>query len=266
MAELPRIVICTRFSFWGKSGWKSEFSEDPGQLFDRDRLEARLALLELVALASLKGQSSQNFDLFLLTSERLPDWARERLEAICAAALPTERFKIVQAGFSPARRWLARWMKRVHGDAPVAQVVLDDDDGLASDYVETLETLLAERRDAGGLKVEALPHFVTFPRGYGLDLESQPPRLLKHNYRFINLGLTMIGRAQDKNIFAISHRTAPKRFGFTEFAERRMFVRSVHGLNDSRVTVNEKWDEVPDWDEDAEIRARFAFLLPMREC
>jgi hypothetical protein len=40
-----------------------------------------------------------------------------------------------------------------------------------------------------------------------------------------------------------------------------MFLRSVHGMNDSRVARTERWKRVDPWREDPDIRARFPWLL-----
>lgn len=93
---------------------------------------------------------------------------------------------------------------------PVAQVVLDDDGALASDYIATLKTHLIKLKAEGKLEIEALPYFVTFPRGYALSLPESQTQLWAQKYAFINLGLTMIGTARQKDIFGISHKAAPK--------------------------------------------------------
>lgn len=40
-AGIPKILISTRFSFYGKFGWKSSYSTDPESLFETSRLLRR---------------------------------------------------------------------------------------------------------------------------------------------------------------------------------------------------------------------------------
>jgi hypothetical protein len=80
-----------------------------------------------------------------------------------------------------------------------------------------------------------LPFFLSWPRGYGCVFRDLArPELYEHSYRFINLGLTLIGRPMDKNILAIDHLKAPRRFGANVFSDKPMFVRGLHDHNDSR--------------------------------
>ncbi len=140
----------------------------------------------------------------------------------------------------------------------MAQVVLDDDDGLACDFMDDMSAQV----DAYFKTDECnLPHFFSWSVGYGFVFSgSERPALYLHRYRFINLGLTILARPQEKNILAIDHRNAPRRFGATVDTSKAMFVRSLHPHNDSRVTVSEKWMEILNWPEDGDVDARFPFL------
>ncbi len=112
----------------------------------------------------------------------------------------------------------------------------------------------------------SLPHFFSWSLGYGLVFDgNKRPALYQHRYRFINLVLTILARPQEKNILAMDHRNAPRRFGATVEANKPMFVRSLHPHNDSRVAVSEKWMEVLNWPDDAEIDARFPFLKSLAD-
>ena len=51
------IVIVTRFSFLGESGWKSDASRSAEMLFEADRLNRRLELFCTITLPSLAAQT-----------------------------------------------------------------------------------------------------------------------------------------------------------------------------------------------------------------
>ena len=140
----------------------------------------------------------------------------------------------------------------------MAQVVWDDDDGLPCDFVVRLKTQLST------LAFVQLPHFVTFPNGYALCLRQNSTALWKHSYRFINLGLRMIGSTDQKNVFGIDHIRAPERLGFTNDSSMPMFVRTLSNMNGSRVTVGQRWVDVPEWAKTDEIKSRFALSYEKR--
>lgn len=253
----PTLCVVTRFSFFGKSGWKSDFSQNTELLFEDDRLNGRLDLLRRIHLPSLAAQTSQNFHLFVLTSANLPAWALKQLTQQCHEALGYDAVSIVAAAPGPARKYLRQFVSRRYGSRPHAQIVLDDDDGLASDFLASVNDELKNfRADT------ELPKFLTFPLGYGMVHSNDGPVLLfRHHYPFINLGLTMITTPQLKNILAIDHKGMPKRRGFRICrADVPMFVRSVHQANDSRVEVGPNWVPVTRPEADADLRERFAWL------
>lgn len=253
----PTLCIVTRFSFLGKSGWKSDFSQDAELLFERDRLNVRLNLLRRIHLASLASQTSKNFHLFVLTSADLPAWALTQLTHQCHEALGSDAVSIVAAPPGPARKYLRKFVSRRYGARAHAQIVLDDDDGLASDFLASVNDELTN------FPVDTeWPKFLTFPEGYGLEHRNDGPDLLfRHRYPFINLGLTMITTPQLKNILSIDHKGMPKRRGFRSCrTDVPMFVRSVHHLNDSRVEVGPNWVPVTRPEAEPNFLQRFAWL------
>lgn len=261
--ELP-ILVVTRFSFLGQSGWKSEASRDGALLFDPARLEQRLLLFEKINLASLAAQDEQGFHHYILTSDQLPSWARSRLEAICLQAYGTpERFTIDAREPGRARKHLRRFMTRFAPGPSLVQVVLDDDDGLAASYMATLRRTLREMQADDPSLLDNLPKYVSFPTGYALSLRNDGGNaaLYLHHYPYINLGLAQIDSTGGKNILAIHHQDAPKRFGCRVVGGQPMFLRAVHDFNDSRVAPHRKWQEVSDWSQDAEVRSRFPALF-----
>ncbi len=263
--DIPKILITTRFSFFGKSGWKSDYSANPDELFDKNRLLKRFWLFENITLPCLKAQTDQDFHYYVLSSKLMPDWAKEKLVELCTKHLDESRFTI---GFGPpayARKYQAWAIKNVAGaDHPVAQVVLDDDDALSTDYIANLKTHLTNLQSKGTLDVDKLPYFITFPRGYALSLREKELQLWAHKYPFINLGLTMIGTTSQKNILGISHKAAPKLFGYIRDDENLMYIRTLSDVNDSRVDQTVRWKEVADWTKNKDVCTRFPFLTSLK--
>ncbi|MEL7214082.1 MAG: glycosyltransferase [Pseudomonadota bacterium] len=258
------IVIAMRFAFFGKSGWKSDTSRDKELLFDKERLSMRLHLLKTVALASLAAQDDQNFHLFILTSEDLPEDAFAQLRAVCEEMLQPAQYTIHARPPAYARKFLRLFMQQKYKSGPIMQVVLDDDDGLSSDYISRL------RKDMRSYlpevtKTNTGPQYISYSHGYGLAIGEDPssvPELYQHAYPYINLGLAMLSTLSEKNIFAIDHQGAPKRAGCHMVKRVAMWVRSVHFTNDSRVEVGDRWRKLDDWPEHPDVKARFSYLDP----
>lgn len=258
LTQAPVIVV-TRFSFVGQSGWQGAASRDADLLFEADRLRRRLTLFTTITLPSLALQTDTGFRHVILTSDRLPPWAMEALQTACSRAYgDPARYDILARPPAPARRPLRLYMEKACPGPAVVQVVLDDDDGLAVDFIALL------RKDLAAVQgdLATLPYFLSYPFGYGLVLdENWDTTLYRHRYPFINAGLTMIGTPSGKNILGIDHRSAPRKFGARLLRRRAMFLRSVHGFNDSRVTPTERWQAVTDWGADDDLAQRFPYLM-----
>ncbi len=106
---------------------------------------------------------------------------------------------------------------------------------------------------------------MSFPSGYGfeigLDAEGRTTGLYAHRYPFINVGQTLVGVPGGANILGIQHRETPLLHEPAVVAGKRMFLKSVHGMNDSLVARTGRWNPLDPWREDADIRARFPWML-----
>ncbi len=261
------LFVVTRFSFLGKSGWKSDASRDAALLFDPDRLRLRLELFKSITLPSLAVQTDRNFVHLVLTSSRLPGWAMIELTAACARAHGEGGpFVILAKRPGVSSIILGRFLQSVVTGPLVAQAVLDDDDGLAVDFVANVRHHLAALDAAGRDTGPQSMTFLSFQNGYGCefgltDAGETTASLYAHRYPFINCGLTMVAAPGAANIFGIKHRKTPLLHDPVLLKGKRMFLRSVHGMNDSRVARTDRWQPVDRWREDADILARFPWML-----
>jgi len=255
------IVVAMRFSYWGKSGWKSPASQDKTLLFDTDRLLLRLSLLQSLALPSLAAQTDQRFHLHVLTSWGLPVWAKQALREACEEVLSEGQFTIDPRRWSLAASQYRNYLRDRYGTARILQVVLDDDDGLSTDFLANMRQEMAMM--AAPETAQAV-RFISQSRGYGLDLtnlDTSAITLYPMRSAFINLGLALSAQADGMNIYGIAHRATPPQHPHVVCKARRMFVRTIHSRNDSRVAVNTGWKPVPNWREKPDIVARFPWLF-----
>ena len=254
------ILVCMRFSYFGNSGWKSEFSKDKDLLFAEDRISNRMSLFAKIPLPSLAAQSDQNFHLFILTSEDLPEWAINILAETAAESLALEQFTILAAPVGNARTFLRKFMTKRYGKRPVMQTVLDDDDGLAVDF---LASTRVEMSLLASIDQPMAMRFVSYANGFGLDLgdgDAAEYSLFRHRYPYINLGLTMASPSDGQNVFSINHRYAPRKNPCRLVRGVPMYVRTIHQANDSRVSVSEFWKPIGNWRKSAEILQQFPYL------
>lgn len=255
-----QIIFETRFSYFGQSGWRSDASRDPGQLFEPARLESRLDLFRRITLPSLAGQRDDDFLHIVLSSDDLPEPQKRKLELYVTEALG-ERAEVIYRPFGSAGHMFRdRVIERFGKQANVAQVVLDDDDALSNDYVSILRyhglCVLNDpfRRDAGT--------FLSFPRGYTLGLEEGEMRWLEpRNVPFTNLGLASVAPAwYRKNPYLTAHKRIGERLASHVIgAGRPFYLRAVHEHNDSRAIAGE--ERLSD-EQIAEVFEYFPFLEP----
>lgn len=257
------IIVAMRFSYWGKSGWRSAPSKDRDLLFATDRLLLRLSLLQSLALPSLAAQTDQRFHLHVLTSWGLPSWAKAALLEALEDTLAPGQFTLDPRRWSLAASQYRNHLKDRYGNARTLQVVLDDDDGLSTDVLASLRVEMAQM--APPESINAI-RFVSHSKGYGLDvtdLESSAIELYPFASQFINLGLALSSQAGGINIYGIAHQRTPLLHPNLVRSERPMWVRTIHERNDSRVKVLNDWTPVPDWRQTPDIAARFRWLLQL---
>lgn len=231
-----KLVFETRFSFLGKSGWKSDVNGAPRLLFSANRMLRRFELFEKITLPSLRDQTDKDFLLLLLCSKRMPDDYRQHLEWLCSRYLQSHQYEIVLKRPRVAGKVFREYVSEIFkNERFVIQTVLDDDDAVCFDFVEICkhEAEMSTQRGYDGNS----SHFLSFARGYSLLVENG--RLegltMKHS-PFVNLGLSLVAPPDCvKNPFLTSHLAIGARHSSTVINTLRPFyLRTIHDHNDSR--------------------------------
>ncbi len=230
-----KTLFMMRYSFFGNSGWRSDVSRDPGQLFSAQRLKRRYELLRDIALPSLINQDDQDFKLVILSSKLMPAWRKKQLLKLAHGVLGKDRVDVL---FKPQMSAPLAFKSYLHGryaaDDLLTQIVLDDDDAVSRDFVGMIKR---EAQAAYDLRMVGKPFcFLSFPKGLSLDLAGETPEVSTRNIPFTNLGLSMVGPAGvHKNVYGIAHknvaRNNPARVIYTK---QPCYVRTVHDTNDSK--------------------------------
>lgn len=234
-ANLVQVVVQTRFSYLGQSGWRSDASRRAEELFDPERLNRRFALFENITLPSLANQTDGDFRLIVLSAAKMPESYRQRLVALVSDQLGDTRatIKFAWPGYASKKMAIAIKSALPLQDA-IIEVVLDDDDALATTYIENLRVGVALQ--AQPLLAQHQYAFVTFPRGLSLFANDGKIAFQNRMVPFTNLGLALVAAPSlGKNIFAVSHKRIGERHPHVVIdSGEPTYVRSVHGDNDSR--------------------------------
>ena len=125
LAAVPLVVV-TRFSYLGRSGWKSDASRDAALLFEPERLRLRLELFRSITLPSLAAQTDRSFSHVILTSNQMPAWAMNELKEACATAHgPGGRYAILARRPGISSAFLRRHLQTISAADALAEEPAD---------------------------------------------------------------------------------------------------------------------------------------------
>lgn len=255
-----KIVFVTRYSFFGYSGWQSPDSKAKERLFDPKRLAQRSECFEKVMLASLQSQTDAKYQLLVLSSEDLPEEHKVLLQEMCHDTVGDRAhilFRPLGHAGTQVRHYIRSQMK---GPRYTAQVVLDDDDAVSNDFVETVRTEAQHLIPYLRSSPEYDYSYLSFPEGLSAVFGDNQIDLYKRSVPFTNLGLTLLAPTMSRrNPFNIDHahlqRDHPSRL---IYMRKPYYIRSVHGYNDSNAGVGDiRW---PEDDLETSVYPRFPFL------
>lgn len=258
-----RVIFETRFSFQGKSGWRSLASRDAALLFDPDRLEKRFTLYENITLPSLANQTDNDFNLVVLASARMPDKFRTRLQAVTEARLGPGRcfIKFARPGYA-GKKMGAIISSRYKDESRIAEVVLDDDDAISNTFVSDLKTAVAQNSDR--LDQDPGYCFFSFPSGVSLSASDGRIRLTRRHVPFTNLGLTLVSKPGTRpSVFSVAHLRIGDRHPHVVIESGAIdYVRTLHGQNDSRAFGGNM--SLTAQEIETQVHARFPQLASVR--
>lgn len=236
MAQGLQVVFQTRYSFFGSSGWRSEASKNEAELFDAARLARRFELFRAMNLASLRDQTDADFKLLVLTSTRMPGDHLKLLTEACHDILGAGRSHILPRAPGSAGQWLRQYMQRELGNVShSAQVVLDDDDAVSTDFVASVRCEAEHALRA--MQPEAECVYLSYATGMTARFNADGSvDLMDRVVPFTNLGLTLVAPTETrKNPFMLAHKKVARRHDVRVFYDRRpWYLRAVHDTNDSR--------------------------------
>ena len=161
------------------------------RIFDRARLQRRFQLFEEICLPSLAAQTDPDFNMMLITSRDLPDWAHDRLMGL-VRELPNVYVRAYRPLANIQRVFKRSVFEMLDPTAPItASFRLDDDDALASDYIARLRTHMVS---------DKVGKIVTFSHGHQLALSDGALQVWDDTRECGSAGLALVQRGGVKSI------------------------------------------------------------------
>lgn len=204
----PTVVGICRFSYLGLSDWvpyrtnKSVEAERLEQiarsLYAEARMRARFQSFENICLPSILAQDDPNFIFLIVSSPRMPQQWRDRLEALCR---PHHQIRILWTDVPRLGEALADTLRELHeaSAGELWQFRLDDDDAIDARFLPRLRGHMQ--------RMTGLPDCaISIARGVNVALyDGQPKRFLEYRRSFVAAGLAVRLSDPARNIFGFGH-------------------------------------------------------------
>ncbi len=260
--DIQVLGLC-RFSVPSEGAFQithDSIQERRAMLYDPARLETRFIWFEQVLLPGIARQKDPQFKLIILMGEDFPEPYRTRMLAHIAA-VPQ-----LCAEFAPPlhHRKICAEAMAAHIDADavaVAEFRLDDDDAVAVDFVHRLRR---DARRAKGFVRSGGPLAIDYGKGILLcvDPDRAGVTTLPRLTRYWTRGLAVVMEpGHDKHILDYEHHKLWTQMTTITLVDEVMFVRGVHGSNDSSFSIDGPGFAMSDDEAHKLLKKRFQINL-----
>lgn len=227
-----KIVGICRFSMIGQGDWKAYrklepqnleriYAEKEAELFTESRMETRLATFEVLTLASLKAQTDPDFIFLVVSSTRMPDPYKTRLERLCRDCPNVVLRFVPPMHIVDAQKDILAELGLKQQDC--LQFRLDDDDALSKRFIERLKL--------HGQTLWAHPAFaISFPNLIYSVIDGDTQGLYRWFNPFLGVGLAV--RNPKRSVYGYGHYKIPQALlGLTDPTIFNLVTH--HGMNDT---------------------------------
>lgn len=218
----------------GFDGSAADLGANRARLHDPARLALRFWFFEEICLPTLAAQTDPDFTVLLIYGEGLPDpWKTRLLQAI--SAVPQIRPLARPEGLTHGALCRAAMQEARDPEArAVGEFTIDDDDGLASDFIAEARAGFAPLRPLWRARKRAA---LDFNGGLVLDTGAATgPTLSAVQAEFWAPALVVFfGPRSSRSIQDYNHRRLWGRMPALTLPEPVMFLRGSHESNDSRL-------------------------------
>ncbi|NDW46682.1 putative rhamnosyl transferase [Ruegeria sp. PrR005] len=254
-----QVLGLCRFSYLGHGGFKimhETLDERRAYLYAPERMDDRFRQFEAITLPTIAGQTDPDFDFVIAIGECFPDRYLVRLQDL-TRDVPQIRIR----AFPPLRHRtaMARALDEARQDieTPCLQFRLDDDDGMARDFIERYRQVAEDTR-AFWQRHPAVA--VDFNTGYVFrcgtrGIEVSP---FQFAYSAIALGV-IVAPGHTEGIMHHGHHKLWTSMPTITVPGEDMMLRGHNDFNDSRAKPGAKQFEYAPLDPESEayFKARF---------
>lgn len=272
MAVNKIIGVC-RFSYLGDAGFRTLKGGPEAAataLYAPDRMQRRFAYFENICLPSLAAQTDPDFVLVALIGDTMPFHFRKRLKRLAEKHLFLRICTLEAAGpLNSTRRAFRRGLDEAEADF-ITGFRLDDDDAVGIDYIERTREV-ADGLIAMNWATKETPAAVCYHRGIYWDMKRDGDQFWDYSEpQPLGLAAAMIHHPDSQhNIYRWNHRKLACHARCWIDPHEYMFVRTLHGHNDSDRSIPPAARPLPDWQAKKLFRERFGLnpkrLLPTME-
>lgn len=253
---MRHIGIC-RFSYPAFGGFKrmhETIAEREAYLFDDTRMDLRFRHFEALTLPSIAAQTDPDFTFLIVIGENMPAPWLERLRDICA---PVPQVKIRAMRPMRHRRAMQKAIQAELGanETDSIQWRLDDDDAVGLDFVERTRAIV---RDTATLCTDWKNLAMEFSRGFSVALSQDGIIAEDVKTPFWACGLAVLFRPGDPaTVMNYGHHKLHHDMPMLIQPDIPMYIRAVHGDNDSSARIKPGLLEPLSDDRRALFKARF---------
>jgi len=266
-----QIVGVCRFSYLGEGGFettKKRREKAEAELYDIERMRRRFAYFENICLPSLANQTDMDFRLVALIGDTMPFRWRRRLKDMMESYPFLHVCTLEAAG--PLNSTRRAFRRGADDDADfITGFRIDDDDAVAKDYIARTRDIADKLLTIGWADVDT-PAVIAFHRGIYWDMARDDDEQFWDFSEMQPLGLAsaMITPLESQvNIFRWNHRKLASQVRCWIDPQDYMFVRTLHGYNDSDRSIPPDARLLPAWQAKKLFRDRFGLapkkLLPL---
>ena len=262
-----QIIGVCRFSYLGEGGFQTQnqdFEKAARILYDVPRMLRRFTYFENICLPSLAAQTDRDFFLVVLIGDTMPFRWRKRLKGLMEQYPFLEVCTLEAAG--PLNSTRRAFRRAWNGTATyITGFRIDDDDAVACDYIARTREISDQLLTLGWADAQT-PAAICFHRGIYWDMARPEEEQFWDFSEKEPLGLAsaMITTPEGMtNIYRWNHRKLASQVRCWIDPNDYMFVRTLHGHNDSGRSIAPDARVLPAWQHKKLFRERFG-LMPNR--
>ncbi|WP_171236013.1 putative rhamnosyl transferase [Ruegeria sp. HKCCA6837] len=254
-----QVIGLCRFSYPSIGGFRlsQDSIEDQRRfLYDTDRMEERFRLFETITLPGFRSQTDEAFELLVLTGTCLPPPYAQRLRDLTARI---KQICIIEKEAADHKRVMREVLNTARTDPhkPCLQFRHDDDDAVSVDFIEKLRSAI---RENAGLVQQSESVAIDYNLGYVARRDKNELHVAQVYRSLLGVGLGMYVRGGSKRtIFDRLHNRLARFMPVVSYPDAPMWVRMLHGFNDSDHARKDTRDLLPVTGEQAmDLRTRFS--------